>query len=400
MLRWVALPPRVARRSGVGAIVAAFEVWRLELVGLHSARSEGESRTRWNTASQERHTAAGESFQTSPDRGSNDIAPPSADRKHQNRTWQGILGHAPLLAARAGCHQSQAICARAGRVAAPAFLALLRMQRPENSQSVAARGNDAHDVSALPPLVIGVLLYSSFATRLADLLAGVASLRDLTDVDPDESLDLLVVDPRLFEKHPPAAAVTRRLARSQVPLVYYTTLSHDAMFAAAHHHELVPARLVMHREDDSPATLRDLVELAPRFLHAGLLRQHVRELLEPLAPSIRVSFDAVVRAPEQFFDAGDVATHAGLSRRQLDRVLAAEDLAPTKHWVVAARAWHAARLLACPESSVESVAERLGYRDSKALRRHLRAVWGITPSALAGADAGVLLAQLVAFLGG
>jgi AraC-like DNA-binding protein len=274
------------------------------------------------------------------------------------------------------------------------------MQRPENSQSAAARGNDAHDVGAPPPMVIGVLLHPSFASRLAGALSGVASLRELADVDPDESLDLLVVDPRLLAKHPPAAAVTRRLARSQVPLVYYTTLSRDAMLAAAHDHELVPARLVMHREDDSPATLRDLVELAPRFLHAGLLRQHVRELLEPLAPSIRASFDAVIRAPEQFFDAGDVAARAGLSRRHLDRMLAAKDLAPTKRWVVAARAWHAARLLACPESSVESVAERLGYRDSKALRRHLRAVWGITPSALAGADAGALLAQLVAFLGG
>jgi hypothetical protein len=49
---------------------------------------------------------------------------------------------------------------------------------------------------------------------------------------------------------------------------------------------------------------------------------------------------------------------------------------------------------------VEAVAERLGYRDSKTLRRHLRAVWGITPSALIGADLGALLAQLVSFLGG
>jgi transcriptional regulator GlxA family with amidase domain len=49
---------------------------------------------------------------------------------------------------------------------------------------------------------------------------------------------------------------------------------------------------------------------------------------------------------------------------------------------------------------VEAVAARLGYRDSKTLRRHLRAVWGITPSALAGADLSALLAQLIAFLGG
>jgi AraC-like DNA-binding protein len=247
---------------------------------------------------------------------------------------------------------------------------------------------------------VGVLLHSSFTTRLAGALAGLASLRELADIDPDESLDLLVVDPRLLANRSPAAVATRRFARSHVPVVYYTTLSREAMLAVASDHELVPARIVMHKEDDAPATLRELVELAPRVLHAGLLRRHVRELLAPLAPSVHASLDAVIRAPEQFFDAGDVAARAGLSRRHLDRMLVAEDLATTKHWVVAARAWHAARLLACPGCSVEATAERLGYRDSKALRRHLRAVWGITPSALAGADVGVLLAQLIAFLGG
>jgi AraC-like DNA-binding protein len=249
-------------------------------------------------------------------------------------------------------------------------------------------------------MVIGVLLDSSFTSRLAGALSGTASLCELADVHWDQSLDLLVVDPRLLPNHPRAAAATRRFARSEVPLVYYTTLSREAMLATANDRDLVPARLVMHGEDDSPATLRELVELAPRLLHVVLLRQQLEEALERLSPWVRASMEAVMSSPERFYDAGDVATRAGVSRRHADRSLAAAGLAPTKRWVIGARAWHAARLLACPGCSVEAVAERLGYRDSKTLRRHLRAVWGITPSALIGADLGALLAQLVSFLGG
>jgi transcriptional regulator GlxA family with amidase domain len=156
----------------------------------------------------------------------------------------------------------------------------------------------------------------------------------------------------------------------------------------------------MHGEDDAPATLRELVDIAPRSHHVRLLLQHLDELLERLTQPVRASMVTVVSSPERFCDAADVAMHAGVSRRHADRSHAAAGLAPAKRWIVAARAWHAARLLACPGCSVESAAERFGYRDSKALRRHLRAVWGIAPSALTSADLSALLAQLIAFLGG
>jgi AraC-like DNA-binding protein len=273
------------------------------------------------------------------------------------------------------------------------------MQRPEITQSAEARATRARDTIAPPELAVGVLLQSGFATRLAGALVGVASLRELAEIRPNESLDLLVVDPRLLPKHPRAAAAARRFVQAQIPLVYYTSLSRDARLAAAAEHELVPARLVMHGEDDAPATLRELVDIAPRSHHVRLLLQHLDELLERLSQPVRASMVTVVSSPGRFCDAADVAMHAGVSRRHADRSLAAAGLAPTKRWIVAARAWHAVRMLA-PGCSVESVAARLGYPDSKALRRHLRAVWGIAPSALASADLSALLAQLIAFLGG
>lgn len=87
-----------------------------------------------------------------------------------------------------------------------------------------------------------------------------------------------------------------------------------------------------------------------------------------------------------------------LSRRHLDRLLTASALAPTKNWIVAARAWHVAYLLARRGLSAEAAAARLGYADSKALRRHLDAVWDMSPSQVTGADVDVLLCGAVAFL--
>jgi transcriptional regulator GlxA family with amidase domain len=106
----------------------------------------------------------------------------------------------------------------------------------------------------------------------------------------------------------------------------------------------------------------------------------------------------VLRRPEQFFDASDVATRAGLSRRHLDRLLTAADLAPAKHWIVGARAWHAAFLIGCGNLSAEDTASRLGYADSKGLRRHLGAVWSVSPTQLPCSDHDAMLTRVVAFL--
>jgi transcriptional regulator GlxA family with amidase domain len=115
---------------------------------------------------------------------------------------------------------------------------------------------------------------------------------------------------------------------------------------------------------------------------------------------VRDALEVVIFRPDEFFDARDVAARVALSRRHLDRVLSLARLASAKHWVVAARAWQAARLLVRRGRSVEATARQLGYPDGKALRRHLRAVWELTPMALVGADLEALLEVVVAFLGG
>lgn len=145
-------------------------------------------------------------------------------------------------------------------------------------------------------------------------------------------------------------------------------------------------------------TTRDSTVASARLAHANRLRAALRDALQSLVPTVRTTLDIVLRRPEQFFDATDVALRAGVSRRHLDRVLRLADLAPAKNWVVGARAWHAVFFLVYGQCSVEETAERLGYADRKALRRHLTTVWNASPTKLASTEVDVLLHDVVALL--
>jgi AraC-like DNA-binding protein len=247
---------------------------------------------------------------------------------------------------------------------------------------------------------IGVALEPAFIARLAQVTVGTAQLRSLAETTCDELCDILVLDPRRLTSSSPESLALRRHVEAHVPCVYYTASNQQALRLVLAASEVTPVRLVLFDVDDDPITIREVIGLAPRLAHTNRLRSAMKTALQPLPPSVRVTLDTVIRRPEQFFDAGDVALRAGLSRRHLDRLLTAADLAPVKNWVVGARAWHAAHLLVCGRYSVAATASRLGYADSKALRRHLSAVWSVSPTMLScgDADTTLLLGEMVTFL--
>jgi AraC-like DNA-binding protein len=249
-----------------------------------------------------------------------------------------------------------------------------------------------------PSATIGTLLDAPFLERLARATASTARLRALSEMDTTDLCDLLVLDPRRLASDAHESSVLRRHVAAQVPCVYYTESSQQALRSVVALTELSPVRLVLYNVDDDPMTFREVLGLAPRQAHANRLRAAMKDALQALLPSVRTTLDTVLRRPEQFFDASDVALRAGLSRRHLDRLLTASDLAPAKNWVVGARAWHAVYLLVCGNLSAEATASRLGYADSKALRRHLTSVWSASPTQISCADLESLLRDAVAYL--
>jgi AraC-like DNA-binding protein len=270
------------------------------------------------------------------------------------------------------------------------------------TDSIAPRAESVltRPVIDLPRATIGTLLESAFVDRLAEATANAACLRALGDMDAHDICDVLVLDPRRLVPSTHESSIVRRHVEAHVPCVYYTASNQQALRSVVATSDVTPVRLVLFGVDDDLMTFREVIGLAPRHAHANRLRQAMKAALEPVLSSVRVTLDSVLRRPEQFFDASDVALRAGLSRRHLDRLLTATDLAPTKNWVVGARAWHAVYLLMCGRCSVAVTASRLGYADSKALRRHLAAVWRVSPSDLScqQADTETLLRELTTFL--
>ena len=252
----------------------------------------------------------------------------------------------------------------------------------------------------VPRAAIGFVLDHAFADRLARAAANVALLLTLQDISADDLCDVLVLDPRRLAPTTHQSSIVRRHVEAHVPCVYYTASNQRALRSVVAASDVSPVRLILFDVDDDPTTFREVMSLAPRHAHTNRLRLAMKTALQPLLPSVRVTLDTVIRRPEQFFDAGDVALRAGLSRRHLDRLLTAADLAPVKNWVIGGRAWHAVHLLARGRCSVAATSSRLGYADSKALRRHLTAVWSVSPTALScgDADLDLLLGELVSFL--
>ena len=250
--------------------------------------------------------------------------------------------------------------------------------------------------AGLLPVTIGTVLEPAFEHRLSRAVTTMAIVRALALFAPGEPCDLLVVDPRRVAGCESAAGTLRRYARAQVPCVFYTQCTPEALRAVVASIDVAAVRLVLFDMDDAPERLRDVVAIAPRSSHGLRLHSAVEDVLRRLPASVRATLYAVIRKPEQFFDASDIALQAGLSRRHLDRVLTSADLAPAKNWVVGARAWHAVHLLA--SGSVESAAARLGYADRRALRRHFDSIWQASPVQLARADSELLLRELVRFL--
>jgi AraC-like DNA-binding protein len=249
-----------------------------------------------------------------------------------------------------------------------------------------------------PRATIGTLLDAALLERLGRATAHAARLRSLTDLDAVDICDVLVVDPRRLMSSASESTIVRRHVQAQIPCVYYTESSQQALRSVVAVTDVTPVRLVLFDIDDDPMTFREVIGLAPRHAHTNRLRHALKGWLQPLLPPVRMALDTVLRRPEQFFDATDVALRAGLSRRHLDRVLTAASFAPAKNWVVGARSWHAAFLIMCGNCSAESTASRLGYADSKALRRHLGVVWSVSPTQLQCSDLDTLLHEVVAFL--
>src|SRR5213078_3104019 len=84
------------------------------------------------------------------------------------------------------------------------------------------------------------------------------------------------------------------------------------------------------------------------------------------------------RAPAELQTVQQVAARARVDRRTFERWFTRLGLPSPRHFLAAARVLYAHRLLRDPGFTIEDVAERLGYAQTKTLQLHARTYLGLT----------------------
>src|SRR5437870_5508250 len=191
-------------------------------------------------------------------------------------------------------------------------------------------------------------------------------------------VELAAVDPQL-EGSPSAREIERlRVLFPSLPLILYTALTPaTAAVLLALGHSGINA-VVFTRIDDHPARLREVLAHEEARSASRQLLDQLAAVLAPLPSELRWVVEEVLRAPAELQTVQQVAARARVDRRTFERWFARLQLPSPRHFLAAARVLYAHRLLQDPGFTIDDVAQRLGYAQTKTLQLHARSYLGLT----------------------
>ncbi len=191
-------------------------------------------------------------------------------------------------------------------------------------------------------------------------------------------VELAVVDP-LLTGVPSATEIERlRVLFPSLPLILYTTLSPQTATVLLALGQRGIRHVVFSRYDDHPARLREVLGHEEARSTSQLLLDQLAWALSPLPSELRWVLEAVLRSPAEVQTVQQVAARARVDRRTFERWFTRVGLPSPRHFLAAARVLYAHRLLQDPGFTIEDVAQRLGYAQTKTLQLHARAYLGLT----------------------
>src|SRR6266576_920137 len=130
--------------------------------------------------------------------------------------------------------------------------------------------------------------------------------------------------------------------------------------------------------DDHPSRLREVLGQEEARSSSRQLLDQLADALAPLPSELRWVLEEALRAPGQVQTVSQVAVRARVDRRTCERWFTRVGLPSPRHFLSAARVLYAHRLLQDPGFTIEDVAKRLGYAQTKTLQLHARAYLGLT----------------------
>jgi AraC-like DNA-binding protein len=195
-------------------------------------------------------------------------------------------------------------------------------------------------------------------------------------------LEVGVIDPALDGSARSQEIERLRVLFPSFPLVLYTNLVPAVAPVLLRLGHAGIRQVVIARHDDQPTRLAEL--LAGEATHAvsGQLISAFSDLLDRCPAQLRWAFEAAIRDPAAVPSVQELAVLARMDRRTCLRWFAKAKLPPPSVMLMVLRVVYAHRLLQDPGYTVEDVATKLGYAQTRSLAQNVKDVLGMTPGEL------------------
>jgi AraC-like DNA-binding protein len=229
---------------------------------------------------------------------------------------------------------------------------------------------------------------------LSHLRVVLGDRHQLTPVDGWEALeafvrrqptDIVVLDPTLPGTLRVSETALLQARYPSLRVVVYTSLTPSAMRMVVELAKHGLQHVVLHRFDDDPRRFSELLIQLPGHALGELLLEKVHDAVSTLPPRVGGAVARMIRAPRHYSTVDDLASGAGMTRRQLYRVLEVAGFTSPRLLVQAARAVRAFALLRDPGRLLEDVSEKLGYSEPRVLNRVMLDLVGARPLEVRGA---------------
>lgn len=192
-------------------------------------------------------------------------------------------------------------------------------------------------------------------------------------------VEIGVVDPGL-EGDPRAQGIQRlRALFPSVPLMLYVGLTADLPPVLLQLGDCSIRQVVILRHDDHAQRLGDLLVAEAAHAVSRQLIEAIGDLLSGFPGDLRWAIETCIREPAAMMSVHALAERARMDRRTCLRWFAKAELPPPSVTLTALRVVYAHRLLQDPGYSVEDVAAKLGYAQTRSFNQNVREVLGRTP---------------------
>ena len=192
-------------------------------------------------------------------------------------------------------------------------------------------------------------------------------------------VEIGVVDPDL-EGEPRAQGIQRlRALFPSLPLILYAALTPELAQVLLQLGNSNIRQVVLARHDDHPQRLGDLLVAEAAHAVSRQLIEAISDLLSGFPGELRWAIETGLREPDTMQSVKALADRAKMDRRTCLRWFAKAQLPPPSVTLTALRVVYAHRLLQDPGYTIEDVATKLGYAQTRSFTQNVREVLGRTP---------------------